>query len=161
LVRKYAEFLLSRQITIEEHASQYVLRSLAITLYQNDDQVQALNAIEVFKETIYTRSVQQNASESTNAEENAQPSPFQMRSSLDKTAHHMAIRFKNDTKKISGALGECWSEFISEYLYAAENYKLNPFQNFSIFIISGGTMQNDSTLAIFKVTWVYLVKRPI
>jgi hypothetical protein len=105
-----------------------VLSSLAIPLYQNDDQVQVFNAIEVFKETSSTRSVQQNASESTNAEDNSQPSPFQELSSFDKAAHHMEMRFKDDTKKISGALGECWSEFISEYLYAAEDYKLNPFQ---------------------------------
>jgi hypothetical protein len=133
LIRKFTEFLLSRQITIEEHASHYVLSSLAITLYQNDDQVQALNAIDIFKEAISTRSVQQNASESTNAEDNSQPSPFQERSSFDKAAHHMAMRFKDDTKKFSGALGECWSEFISEYLYAAEDYKLNPFQKLQYF----------------------------
>jgi hypothetical protein len=45
----------------------------------------------------------------------------------------MAMRFKDDTKKISGALGECWSEFISEYLNAAEDYKLNPFQKLQYF----------------------------
>jgi hypothetical protein len=45
----------------------------------------------------------------------------------------MRMQFMDDTKKFSCALGECWSEFISKYLYAAEYYKINPFQKFQYF----------------------------
>jgi hypothetical protein len=68
-----------------------------------------------------------------NAEENSQSSPSQERSSFDKAAHHMAMRFKDENKKHSGALGECWSEFISVYLYATEDYKLTYFHKLQHF----------------------------
>jgi sugar-specific transcriptional regulator TrmB len=82
----------------------------------------------VFKESISMRSSNPNLSEFNNAEENSQHSFLQEASTFDKAAHHIAMRFKDDSKKFSGALGECWSEFLSEYLYAAEDYKLNPSQ---------------------------------
>ena len=128
LIRKFAEFLVNRGIEMETHPSSYILNSLAITLYQNDDQTQALNAINVFKESISMRSANSNVSESNNAEDNSQPTFSQETSSFDKAAHHIAMRFKDDCKKFSGALGECWNEFLSEYLYAAEDYKLTPSQ---------------------------------
>ena len=74
------------------------------------------------------RSANSNVSESNNAEDNSQPTFSQETSSFDKAAHHIAMRFKDDCKKFSGALGECWNEFLSEYLYAAEDYKLTPSQ---------------------------------
>lgn len=36
----------------------------------------------------------------------------------------MAMSFKEEGKKISGALGECWNEYMSEYNYVCRDYKL-------------------------------------
>lgn len=43
-------------------------------------------------------------------------------------AHIVAMRLKDADEKFSGALGECWMEYVDEHQQTSRDYKLNPAQ---------------------------------
>jgi hypothetical protein len=100
-MRKFATFLTEHGITLEPHTSNYTLNSIAVTIFSDNAQEQALNTIQSFATEISTQFHQ-----STQSEGSAVNSEPLTHSVFDKAAHHMAIRFKDENKKISGALGE-------------------------------------------------------
>lgn len=50
--------------------------------------------------------------------------------SPDRVAHNVAMRFREPTSKFSGAAGQTWSEYVSEYQSMARDYELSPDQRF-------------------------------
>jgi hypothetical protein len=116
LMRKFATFLTDHGVPFEPHTSNYTLNSIAVTIFSDPAQKQAPNAIQSFPTEILTQ-----FHHNTQFEGSALYSEPTTHSVFDKAAHHMAIRFKDENKKFSGALGESWGEFISEYLYAADD----------------------------------------
>ena len=44
----------------------------------------------------------------------------------DKLSYYISARFKDDSNKFSGLRGECWNEYLSDYLYAAKEYTQGP-----------------------------------
>ena len=50
--------------------------------------------------------------------------------SLDRLSYYIFIsqRYRSDEIRFSGALGECWIEYFSEYQYAARELTLMPTQ---------------------------------
>ena len=125
LMRKFAEFLTSRHIQIAEHESNYLPNSLAITLFEGR---QKDNALEIIANYI-ARDSEQLPSQSS--PQSASSTPVADTLYHEKIAHNMAIRFKEESKKFSGTLGECWNEYLNEYLFAANDYNLTASQKLS------------------------------
>ena len=43
-------------------------------------------------------------------------------------AHNVAMRFKDESAKFSGHIGQSWQEFVDEYLQVTRDYELSPTQ---------------------------------
>ena len=49
-------------------------------------------------------------------------------SSVEKIAHNVAMRLRDKDKTFSGAIGECWMEYVDEYKQVPKDYSLDPTQ---------------------------------
>lgn len=115
--------MIKKEVEIFNHSSNFALNNIASTIYTDEDLNIALAAVEAFQEhasQFQQPQIQQFVPPPT---EVYSPSP-----SEDKISHYISMRFRDEEKKFSGALGECWGEYISEYSYASKDYSLSETQ---------------------------------
>ena len=122
LILKFAQFLQSRQVTIAVHQSNVLLNRLAATFFEGDLYEIAIGAISDYQQKAFSPGP---ASQTQVAAAPIQ-APHEM--SFDKLSYYISQRFRSDETRFSGALGECWIEYLSEYQYAARELRLTPTQ---------------------------------
>ena len=125
---KLRDWLDSNGANMAQHSSRRVLMTLATNLYGEAEDREA--AEEIVKELICKMRSRRDESTSQEAPSSLQTSsPVTPSRELDSnTAHRVAMRFKEDRKKITGAIEEYFNDFVSDYLQAARDYDLKPTQ---------------------------------
>lgn len=125
--RKLRDWLDSNGANMVQHSSRRVLMTLATNLYDEAEDREA--AEEIVKELIARMRSRRDGSSSQETPSLQTSSSATPSRELDSnTAHKVAMRFKEDKKKFSGAIGEYFNDFVSDYLQAARDYDLTPTQ---------------------------------
>jgi hypothetical protein len=89
LVQKLWEFLGNREVALTNHPSTFKLNSLAITVFSGPAQEQALKLIQNLADGETTQ-----VNPFTPSESNTSDSESSSQASFDKSADHVAMRFK-------------------------------------------------------------------
>ena len=136
IYRAIKAFLGNRSVSLVHHSSGRNIKIIASTLFQGEELAKAemlINAVRTFSSMpqvqpnanmslASTRSIHNNSS--SNIDE---PNPFA------KVAHNIAIRFKEQDKKFSGAIGESWDEFLQEFKAALNECDVTHTQASKLF----------------------------
>lgn len=121
-------FLDSRGARMTQHSSRRIMMTLAHNLYE--EQVDKQAAVDIVQ--LFIASGRRNRDQSS--ETQIAPAPVSPSSqspgasSIDKIAHNVAMRLKDKDRKFSGAIGECWMEFVDEYKQISRDYGLSMTQ---------------------------------
>lgn len=108
------DFLKKKGATFKPHPSKRVMPILCNTLFEGSDLELGMQHIRDYQ----SGKVISNEIEKTSF---ARPSEIENNT---KTAHNMALRFKDEKSKFTGAIGESWSDYLNEYLYACNDYSV-------------------------------------
>lgn len=124
------DFLDSRGANLQQHSSHRITMTLAHSLYEEPEDTQA--AVETARATVAvghrTRSDFSRQSGQAPPPVTASASTIPHGTTTDRLAHNVAMRLKHNENKFSGDLGECWMEFVDEYLQISRDYSLTPIQ---------------------------------
>ncbi len=112
IYRRLRDHLRTKGVTILPHRNRRITSSLAVTLFEEEDQATALLLVQ-----------KTNGSNSNQAD-----SSVNKANTPSRVAHNMSIRFKETSSKFSGAITENWSEFLDEYMHACQDYELTQTQ---------------------------------
>ena len=129
LYSELRNFLDGSGANMVQHSSQRIMMTLAHNIYEQQEDRHA--AISIVQNTIASgrRSHEQiDTSQSTRLVPAATASARPRGSSVDKIAHIVAMRLRDKDKKFSGAIWECWMEYVDEYKQVAIDYSLGPTQ---------------------------------
>lgn len=127
-------FLDSRGAGLQQHSSRRVILTLAHGLYHEAED--RIVAIEMANRIIAAgRRVRMELTDSVTSTATGEPSPMHasISSVSERTAHNVAMRLKDNEKKFSGDLGECWHEYVDEYNQISKDYNLTPAQKLQYF----------------------------
>ena len=123
-------FLDSRGASMTQHSSRRIKMTLAHYLYEEQEDKQA--AVHIVQ--LIIASDRRNRDQSSETKVTPAPVSSSSRcpgaSSIDKIAHNVAMRLKDKDRKFSGAIGECWMEFVDEYQQISRDYALSMTQKF-------------------------------
>lgn len=122
-------FLDARGAPLQQHSSRRVILTLAHGLYQESEDRNA--AIDIANDIVSAgRRRRQDISQGTTSQRQSseQSQAQQANSSEERVAHNVAMRLRDNDKKFSGDIGECWMEFVDEYQQIARDYKLTATQ---------------------------------
>ena len=115
-----------RQVNILQNKTNQVSQNLAGTL--NDNVAYALS-VGIMSD--YQNQVASPMPPTLIIQRLASPTPCRRSSSYhpslgDKLSHYISSRFKDGSSIFSGAPGDCWNGYLSDYLYAAKDFSLTP-----------------------------------
>lgn len=127
--RDLRNWLDERGANMQQHSSRRIMMTIATQLYTESEDREA--AIELVKNIIAAG----RRTTTTTGSSSSTPPPVSQgyaedsnMSGMDRTAHNIALRFKESSSKFSGNLGESWMEFVAEYQQVARDYRLSPRQ---------------------------------
>jgi len=112
IYRRLRDYLRENGVTILPHRNRRITSSLAVTLFEEEDQRAALSLVQ--------RTSGANGNQESNSGKNAP--------SASRLAHNMSVRFRESSSKFSGAITENWSEYLDEYQHACQDYELSQAQ---------------------------------
>ncbi|GAB0496233.1 hypothetical protein MMPV_007545 [Pyropia vietnamensis] len=127
LHRDLRNWLNARGANLQQHASHRIKMTLATALYPEAEErtVATELASEIEASGRRSRGPAARGEESTPSTAATATSPGV---SVDRAAHSIAMRFRDQASKFSGNLGESWSEFVAEYQQVARDYELTASQ---------------------------------
>lgn len=134
--RELRKWLDSHGANLQQHSSHRVIMTLATSLYVDPEDRVAANQLA-------TELVAAGRRVSGSAAASQPPSPNRRGdaspAASDRTAHNIAMRFRDSSSKFSGNLGEAWMEYVAEYQQVARDYDLSQEQRFQFMhnILSG------------------------
>lgn len=123
------DWLNEKGANLTPHSSRRILMTLATSLYNdNEDSFAATEMVRSIVArgrqsshlTTSAASGAAGASTATSSDDHSQRE--------NKTAHNIAMRFRDSGAKFSGDIGESWMEFVAEYQQVARDYSLTPPQ---------------------------------
>eukprot|EP00171_Calliarthron_tuberculosum_P001155 IDg1155t1 len=123
------DFLNANGASLTPHRSRRIVMTLALGLYNDNEDTVAAEEI--------AKAIVSEGRSSGRAGIGAGPSAagrvettetFSAPSADHKTAHSIAMRFKDSSAKFSGDIGESWMEYVAEYQQVARDYNLSPSQ---------------------------------
>ncbi|OSX74486.1 hypothetical protein BU14_0287s0005 [Porphyra umbilicalis] len=125
--RELRKWLDSRGANLQQQSSHHFVMTLATSL--NKDAEDRVVATQMASALVAESHRQGGGSSATTS-----PSPAARgdtaSSGGDRTAHNIAMRFRDPSVKFSGNLGESWMEYVAEYQQVARDYDLSPSQCF-------------------------------
>lgn len=121
-------FLDARGATLQQHSSRRVILTLAHGLYTEAEDRNA--AVEIANDIVSAgRRRRDESSQATTSQPITEVSrEHSANLSEDRVAHNVEMRQKDNDKKFSGDIGECWMEYFDEYQQIARDYKLTAIQ---------------------------------
>lgn len=134
--RELRKWLDGHGANLQQHSSHRVIMTLATSLYVDPEDRVAANQLA-------TELVAAGRRAGGSAAASEPPSPARRGdahpSASDRTAHNIAMRFRDPASKFSGNLGEAWMEYVAEYQQVARDYDLSQEQRFQYMhnIMSG------------------------
>ena len=123
-------YLDTKGCNLTQHSSRRIMMTLATNVYEEQEDKQA--AVDIVqsimaagprnRENVHHLrtpiSVSPSATETSNSRGR----------SIEKVAHNVAMSLKEKDRKCSGAIGECWMEFVDEYKQITRDYGLSQTQ---------------------------------
>ncbi len=134
--RELRKWLDRHGANLQQHSSHRVIMTLATSLYVDPEDRVAANQLAT---ELFAAGRRVGASGAVSQP----PSPARRGDATpvagDRTAHNIAMRFRDASTKFSGNLGEAWMEYVAEYQQVARDYDLNQEQRFQYMhnILSG------------------------
>lgn len=123
-------FLEQRAVILPQHSSRRTMMTLSHNLYEEaEDRAAAIeitNLIIAHSRRGRSATARNEPQESESASQDARSNNYH--NSPEKTAHNVAMRLKDQDKKFTGELGECWSEFVDHYVQVCNDYSLTQNQ---------------------------------
>lgn len=134
--RELRKWLDGHGANLQQHSSHRVIMTLATSLYVDPEDRVAANQLASDLVAAGRR-----VGASAVASQPSSPARRGDASSTagDRTAHNIAMRFRDASSKFSGNLGEAWMEYVAEYQQVARDYDLSQEQRFQYMhnILSG------------------------
>lgn len=128
IYKEIRDFLTDNDANSPVHYSRLIINQLAYGLY--DDKEDQRVAIELAKDQIsrgrHRKPNIMEDSEKANAINS--PASFRSGESEKRMAHNVAMRLKDTPRKFIGERGDCWDEFVDNYIQLAKDYKLKDEQ---------------------------------
>lgn len=110
-MRRFSDFLTSKNVALVNHASSYLLNILACTIYEEGEEREAaLSCIHSYQDHMSHAFPSTPSAPAEPSQQSAHPTngpPHGPHASDDKVSHYISMRFRDENKKFSGALGEC------------------------------------------------------
>lgn len=126
LHRDLRNWLNAHGANLEQHSSHRIKMTLATALYPEAEErtiaTELASEVEAAGRRSRTPGSQQQSALTTGSSA-ATPS-----AGVDRAAHNVAMRFRDQAAKFSGNLGESWSEYVAEYQQVARDYELTATQ---------------------------------
>lgn len=126
LHRDLRNWLNAHGANLAQHSSHRIKMTLATALYPEAEErtiaMELASEVEAAGRRSRTPAPQQQSALTTGSSA-AAPS-----AGVDRAAHNVAMRFRDQAAKFSGNLGESWSEYVAEYQQVARDYELNATQ---------------------------------
>ena len=123
LFRYFKEWLEEHDVRIKDHASNSIIMRLFFKLYKDPDLSIALNCIKKYSMSGYAS--KQNIAPGSNPSPNHESISTNAKDeTIAKTAHSIAMRFKDKGAKFSGNIYENWKRFLNEYVNACSDYNI-------------------------------------
>lgn len=122
------DWLNSKGANLRQHSSRRVMMTLATSLYDEAEDREA--AITIATEIIADGRRSRRNTDTQHSNHNTGSNGTQRTTlsgssgNTEQVAHRIAMRFKDDSAKFSGSIGECWGEFVAEYQQVARDYNL-------------------------------------
>ena len=122
------DWLDSKGAGLRQHSSRRVMMTLATFLYDEAEEREAATQIAgdiIASGRRIRRVTDENVTSQNGANNNSRATSHSASTGNDEqVAHRIAMRFKDESCKFSGDIGQCWNEYVSEYQQVARDYKL-------------------------------------
>lgn len=87
------------------------LKNLSLTLYEGEDQQEALECVNEYR--MKGRSTHAKATSTASSLNNSEDIVRSIENNASRTAHNIALRFKDRSAKFSGSIEENWKHYLS------------------------------------------------
>ena len=116
LLKDLRDMFRDKVVIIQSRSSGRFVETLCQTLFNDEDRNAGMQCIKEYRRR--GRSFTPSTSESTNSISSSNGN----NEGSSKTAHNIAMRFKDSSSKFAGCIEENWKHFLNEYMNACEDY---------------------------------------